>query len=199
MVYNLFKGHSKLFASTEFFLRKDECEQIIEIGLSEILSTVVEKGKVGGTKSKSTLDESIRKSNVSFIKSDVPENQWLYDRISNKVIQTNNEYWNFDLDWFRNFQFTIYSGDYEGYYKKHVDMIEMTPRMRKLTFSIQLSDPADYTGGDLICYTSDTPHIMSKNQGTINFFPSWVIHEVTPITSGTRYSLVGWAEGPKFK
>ena len=36
-------------------------------------------------------------------------------------------------------------------------------------------------------------------KGMITFFPSWLIHDVTPVTQGTRYSLVGWVNGPNFK
>jgi len=31
------------------------------------------------------------------------------------------------------------------------------------------------------------------------FFPSYTLHEVTPVTKGTRYTLVGWVHGPAFK
>jgi len=39
---------------------------------------------------------------------------------------------------------------------------------------------------------------LSRALGSISFFPSYTIHEVTPVTSGVRYSLVGWACGPAF-
>ena len=36
-------------------------------------------------------------------------------------------------------------------------------------------------------------------QGTIIIFPSMLQHRVTPVTNGTRYSLVQWFSGPNFK
>ena len=39
---------------------------------------------------------------------------------------------------------------------------------------------------------------LSRATGSISFFPSYTIHEVKPVTRGTRYSLVGWACGPAF-
>jgi PKHD-type hydroxylase len=40
---------------------------------------------------------------------------------------------------------------------------------------------------------------MTKKQGTVIVFPSYVLHEVTPITQGTRHSLVAWLAGDPFK
>ena len=57
----------------------------------------------------------------------------------------------------------------------------------------------EYEGGDLRLYGGDDYDTAPKKQGTIIGFPSYVLHEVTPVTSGVRYSLVGWAQGPKFK
>jgi PKHD-type hydroxylase len=33
----------------------------------------------------------------------------------------------------------------------------------------------------------------------MTLFPSFVLHRVTPVTKGTRYSLVAWVSGPPFK
>ena len=48
-------------------------------------------------------------------------------------------------------------------------------------------------------YFSDTPNVAMKEQGTLTAFPSYVLHEVTPLTKGTRYSLVAWIGGKDFK
>ena len=40
---------------------------------------------------------------------------------------------------------------------------------------------------------------MSRKQGTAIAFPSYVLHGVKPVTTGTRYSLVAWITGPEFK
>ena len=70
---------------------------------------------------------------------------------------------------------------------------------RKLSFSIQLSDPSMYEGSELKIYNGNDPIIAKKELGTMNFFSSYMLHEVTPIEKGKRYSLVGWINGPKFK
>jgi hypothetical protein len=32
-----------------------------------------------------------------------------------------------------------------------------------------------------------------------DYFPSYMVHRVTPITSGTRKAIVAWVTGPGFK
>lgn len=64
---------------------------------------------------------------------------------------------------------------------------------------MQLSDEDDYVGGDLELMFGDEPQKMIRKRGTILCFPSYVLHRVTPVTEGTRYSLVAWITGPQFK
>ena len=40
---------------------------------------------------------------------------------------------------------------------------------------------------------------MDKKQGTLIMFPSYVLHEVKPVTKGERNSLVTWVTGNQFK
>jgi PKHD-type hydroxylase len=44
-------------------------------------------------------------------------------------------------------------------------------------------------------------HLVAANtaQGAATVFPAFVLHRVTPVTSGTRYSLTVWCHGPKFR
>ena len=39
----------------------------------------------------------------------------------------------------------------------------------------------------------------AREQGSIIVFPSFVYHQVTPVTRGMRHSLVGWIAGPTFR
>ena len=72
---------------------------------------------------------------------------------------------------------------------------------RKLSFSLQLSDSHDYTGGDLEFTELNTNEEFSENirkKGTVVVFPSFLQHRVTEITKGQRYALVGWREGKQW-
>lgn len=126
---------------------------------------------------------------------------WLYVRAQDLIANINTHF-EFDLHSMENFQFTEYDDQYNGMYQRHIDKFPnaTSPNShRKLSFSVQLSDPATYEGGDLLMHTGDKPMVANRAQGSINFFPSYVLHEVTPVTKGKRYSLVGWVSGPKFK
>ena len=68
---------------------------------------------------------------------------------------------------------------------------------RKLSLIVPLS--TDYEGGDTLFHRDAEPILMKKEYNTGTFFPSYVLHEVTPIEKGTRYSLVVWALGDPFK
>ena len=48
-------------------------------------------------------------------------------------------------------------------------------------------------------HTQKKPTETKRKKGTIIFFPSYTLHEVTKVTKGTRRALVGWATGPAFK
>ena len=69
---------------------------------------------------------------------------------------------------------------------------------RKVTFTIQLSDPSTYVGGDLTISSMDGNSEI-RQQGTAIVFPSFVSHCVKKVESGTRYCLVGWVHGPSFR
>ena len=71
---------------------------------------------------------------------------------------------------------------------------------------IQLSDPKDYEGGFLeFAHHKNEPHkceyVKAREglpRGSIIVFPSYTWHRVTPVTKGTRLSLVQWNLGPGY-
>lgn len=99
-------------------------------------------------------------------------------------------------------QFTEYSDSYGGHYDKHhdVDWTSSNNCDRKLSISVQLSDPDDYAGGDLEFFeVAGLDKDLQRKRGTLIVFPSYIQHAVTPVTSGTRYSLVSWVYGPRWR
>jgi PKHD-type hydroxylase len=60
-----------------------------------------------------------------------------------------------------------------------------------------MSSPEDYEGGELLIYDGNTTYTANKKYGSITFFDSRMLHEVTPVTSGFRKSIVGWILGPR--
>ena len=70
---------------------------------------------------------------------------------------------------------------------------------RKLARVIQLSEPDDYTGGELVMRFADQAVTMPKTLGTLVAFPGWTCHEVRPVTSGQRWSLYVNGRGPALR
>jgi PKHD-type hydroxylase len=70
---------------------------------------------------------------------------------------------------------------------------------RKLSFSLQLSDESEYTGGDLQILGNRKLITMPKEIGSIIIFDSRLTHRVTKVKSGVRKSLVGWVLGPRWR
>ena len=68
-------------------------------------------------------------------------------------------------------------------------------------WTVQLSNGDDYEGGDfqLRDGTGEGLDNSIYNRGSILVFPSFLLHRVTPVTSGTRKTLVAWFEGKRFK
>ena len=87
--------------------------------------------------------------------------------------------------------------------------LSYTQQIRKLSVTINLSEGEEYDGGDLqFDYRNeDGPDLKSnivtaeiaREKGAVVVFPSHIWHRVTPVTKGTRYSLVVWLIGKPFK
>lgn len=143
--------------------------------------------------------------------------------------------WNFQWDFMEPAQFTVYQpggfyswhqdggGDSTFAFKRYIHgitdipMIEdrfpdgyasntnMVGKIRKLSMTLNLTDPDEYEGGNLKFDVG--PHLTERYhecvegrpQGSVVVFPSFVHHCVTPLTKGTRYSLVIWCLGKPFQ
>ena len=71
-----------------------------------------------------------------------------------------------------------------------------------LAFTLQLSDPDEYEGGDVELAVNDDledPITLPKERGQMCIFDTRTKHRVLPVTKGTRHTLVGWAIGPRWK
>lgn len=164
----------------------EECQKIIDIGNSRTLQR--------GTAQNS---DNVRDSDIAWLYS-CDDMEWVYRRVTDIITSLNERFFHFDLfGLIEGMQFTRYETP-GGKYGSHIDRTLNGP-VRKLSFTLQLSDPNDYEGGDLLLWYSDNPEKMDRAQGYVAVFPSYALHEVTPITQGTRYSLVSWVTGKPFK
>lgn len=169
-----------------------ECDEIVKIGsaLPASEGTVTEDSKI---------DKTLRQSSVSWIPVN-KETEWIFRRITDAITRINNNYFLYDLETIEALQFSTYNKkDFYGY---HLDTQYSGAGLpRKLSFTVQLTDDVKYEGGDVEICISDpnAPVKLKRERGCINFFPSFYLHRVSPVTKGVRNSLVGWINGPRFK
>lgn len=180
------------FATWENEFSDSEIADIRKIGDALVLQTA-------GINTANEVVTQLRKSQTGWLALNA-ETTPLYDRLAFIVRMMNGQFFDFDLYGFvEDFQYTVYreGGDH---YDWHMDKGNISSAPRKLSMILQLSDPSEYEGGDLQFWIGgDAPVTAEKKKGLIYAFPSYILHRVTPVTSGTRKSLVVWTAGNKFK
>jgi PKHD-type hydroxylase len=123
-------------------------------------------------------------------------------------IEANDALWHFDLrSALECIQYTEYYASENGHYDWHQDIGPgELPSRRKVSITIQLSESDEYEGGELlICKGSngngqlDANSKCQRGKGVSVLFPSYMMHRVTPVTKGTRKSLVLWVGGSHYR
>ena len=174
-------------AFVEGMMSPDMCDRVIALAEN---SPALE-GKTGPDPK---TDEG-RDSTVRFIwPSQV--SSWLFDFLEDALMKLNRGY-GFELTGFYD---GIQVATYEpgGHYDWHLDIGPGVYSSRKLSLSVQLSDPADYEGGELEFLTA-TSELSPRSRGSLIAFPSYLAHRVRPVIKGTRVALVSWIGGPPFR
>lgn len=152
-------------------------------------------GLVGGE-----TRHGIRRADIAWL-DDLPEAAPVMDRLAGLVARANREAFGFDLtDLAESAQVARYGAERSGHFDWHSDIgAGALAARRKLTIVVQLSNPADYAGGVLELRPDSNIHAAAVKRGTATVFPSFVLHRVTPVSAGERWSLTLWAHGPAFR
>lgn len=175
-----------------YYFRNAFTNQEIE-DIKEMAKPLIKQDAVTGD----NILSDYRKSEICWFDENEQTN-WLYQKIADYATVANREMWNFDIWGFPDaLQYTIYHGN-GGHYDWHADLGPNISN-RKLSMVMQLTGPDEYTGGDLEMNIGSSILQVPREKGIICFFPSFILHRVTPTTSGTRISLVTWLGGNNFK
>ena len=198
----------------------EKCDEIIELGHQ----LKFEEGRAGIGEGEYTAEERktgrkdvmgksrFRDSGTAFT-----DNQDLYDLVFPFMMHANQEAgWGFDVVSCESPQITEYkkgqfynwhqdgTSDRLAVYRKEEvgDNKLKLGYVRKLSMTILLND--GYKGGQLQfqSYSKGKSLVVNppiKSKGSIIIFPSSLLHRVTPVTKGVRYSVVVWFLGPPFK
>ena len=150
----------------------------------------------------------------------IPTTSWIGSFCLSYVMRANRENFLYDVEGFdgENMQYTEYG---EGeFYQWHTDgglanvfkpealrehwandfIQSNSERVRKLSFTLQLSGSDEYGGGELQFQDDNgNSYFAPKKKGTIIIFDSRARHRVKRVTRGIRRSIVGWTMGPRWK
>ena len=195
------------------FLSNEEVDKILKYAeeINPVLATLAGENE---KKKPFTPDYHIKNPNVGYVprikqafvklielNSDT---NWLYKKLISQIHKVNQENFDYILKFVEDLQLTEYNENQQGFCSKHDDcgdssILKNFVDIRKLSFSIQLTNPQEYEGGELILYINDKEFIAPKTKGTIIFFQSNILHEVKPVKKGTRHALVSWVKGPNLR
>ena len=121
----------------------------------------------------------------------LPHDHWAVELLQS-LWDDAKQYYKFNLEFIEPYELKKYSiGDF---FQSHIDNypgldIDLD---RKLTMTLQLSDPTEYHSGSLKIFQ----HSQPKTQGTAIIYPSFFSHQVEKIQAGTRWAMMSWAWGP---
>lgn len=143
-------------------------------------------------------DTGIRSSRIAFLH--VDQNiEWLWQKVANIVSVANYDLFLRDIEFIEALQFTIYDGNESDHYTWHADASTNNHRARDRVISgtIMLSGRDEYEGGEfqIDINANMQPMTLEMNKGDLFLFDSQRTHCVTPVTSGTRKTLVFWVCG----
>ena len=142
-------------------------------------------------------DEELRRSSLIFLDA-ADQHRWIFDKLANVAEIANGQRYGFDLTGFyQELQLAEYA---QGqFFDWHMDFGAGEISHRKLSLTVQLSDPDDYDGGVLQFMINQRIVDAPKERGTVIAFPSFLMHRVTPVERGVRRSLVGWVSGHPYR
>ena len=119
------------------------------------------------------------------------------DQIILAALQRNEQLQSFAIP--RRIMLPLYNRYEAGmHYGAHVDSPVMghgTNQVRTdISMTIFLSDPASYDGGELALETPLGEQEIKLDAGEAVFYPSTMVHRVTPVTRGVRLASVSWIQ-----
>ena len=79
------------------------------------------------------------------------------------------------------------------HYGRHVDDALMDGMRTDVSFTLFISEPDSYDGGELVIESAAGEEAVKLAAGALVAYPSTSLHHVAAVTRGARYAAVGWA------
>ena len=182
-------GHTSHFIHN--FLTSKQCDDIVNsrVNWKSYEGEVFDEGD-------SEVRKDIRKVHVYELPKSL---EWLFEKVWSTIQKSNSKLWQYDLEGIGEPPILLeYIAPGAGY-SWHMDLGKKGPSTnRKLLFVILLND--QFEGGDLnTFFGGENLSKVDLKKGTIVIYPSYTLHQVSEVTKGTRYAIIGWAGGDTFR
>lgn len=149
------------------------------------------------TQGRTEKDENVRNSKQLWLQP-TQETIWIWERFKHFIEQANSYIWKMDLENFmEHMQLTKYGE--QGHYDWHIDTGNDRSSHRKISCVLNLTNHKEYKGGGTLIKVGRKAELLPMDQGTLNIFPSYVLHKAKQIKKGTRMSLVCWVGGSHYR
>ncbi len=182
------KGSSIDYYSWDYTLSDAECDFLIQD---------CSKGEVEEAKIMSSPFKTYPETRITDLVW-VERTKLIHRAMVNFMLEANQNYFKYDITNSEQIQFGTYQDG--GHYIWHKDdSMGDKDSVRKLTVVILLSDPDSFEGGELEVFNGDNSIYPFIKRGSIICFNCFDWHRVTPVTKGTRHTLVQWSSGPRFR
>lgn len=79
-------------------------------------------------------------------------------------------------------------------YGTHIDAPQIEGVRTDVSFTLFLSEPESYEGGELVIESGAGEDAIKLPAGAVVCYPSSFLHRVAPVTAGTRLVAVGWVQ-----
>lgn len=176
--------------TVEDFLTETEIDRLIEWGEDNLSPSTMGNGRFN-------FDLKIADS----ARLDVDLFKDIYNKLEKVVQHINSKHYNYLISKFEKLELLRYSSG--GHMAMHTDSPFNSSVKLSCLMPLTTQD-SDYKGGDFILYDGNRPitpkngkHKLELKKGSLVFYPGYMLHEVTPITSGTRMMLGTWIYGER--
>jgi len=78
------------------------------------------------------------------------------------------------------------------HYGNHIDEPIIAGERADLSFTLMLSDPCEFEGGELVIESDDQTHVFRLARGEMLLYPAHTLHRVEPVSRGRRLAVIGW-------
>lgn len=177
-----------VFAYYNDVLTPDDCDKLIALYTKDNIPK--EKPYIGNEQHVNTNVRNVERVLLQT-------HRGLGSRLAAVGLDANFHRWKFDITHANQSEFLIYKEG--GRYTPHVDTFiqPSSNETRKLTILAFLND--DFEGGKFFILNGHEKVYPPQTKGTVLVFPSFLLHGVEDVVSGTRCSAVAWMVGPWFK